>query len=233
MSHWRTVEQRDHALASTGVLDRREARAIRDISDFAQEPCYAGVSWGKDSVVVAHLVRKVLPDLPLVWVRVEPIKNPDCETVRDCFLAQHPGPYDEIEVWCRGDADGWHARGTLEKGFAEAAKRYGARHISGVRGEESSARKMRGKTFGISTATTCAPLQWWSGQDVFAYLAHYDLPVHPAYAMSFGGRYDRIQIRVASLGGKRGTGRDREQWEQRYYSTELELCERKLRAKDQ
>jgi len=81
-----------------GALDLRWARsprhrakvsaANRAIAEFlADGPAWAGVSWGKDSMVIAHLCAGACP---LVWVRVEPIANPDCERVRDVFIAAHP-----------------------------------------------------------------------------------------------------------------------------------------------
>lgn len=202
-------------------------RAIQALFGFVNDHCYAGCSWGKDSVVLAHLIASQCPRVPLVWVRVEPIKNPDCLLVRDEFLRMYPAVrYEEIEVWCSRDSDGWHASGTLERGFAEAAKRFGLRHISGIRGEESGQRKRRMRAFGESTANTCAPIGWWTGMDVFAYLVDRRLPIHPAYACTMGGLLDPQRIRVASLGGRRGDGMGRAEWEQRYYREELAQLER-------
>jgi 3'-phosphoadenosine 5'-phosphosulfate sulfotransferase (PAPS reductase)/FAD synthetase len=40
---------------------------------------YASVSGGKDSLVMAHLIRQVLPDCPFVWVNQGPLAEwPDC-----------------------------------------------------------------------------------------------------------------------------------------------------------
>lgn len=60
---------------------------------------------------------------------------------------------------------------------------------------------------------------------MFAYLHRFDLPVHPAYAMSRGGLWDRDRIRVASLGGRRGEGMGRAEWERAYYGRELTRLE--------
>jgi hypothetical protein len=183
---------------------------------------YCGVSWGKDSVAVADIVTRFVPRWPLVWVRVEPIANPDCSLVRDEFLRTHPGlRYEEIVVWCSRDAAGWHARGTLERGFSEAAKRFGARYISGIRAEESGIRKLRVAKHGLVTANTCAPLGWWTGWDLWAYTVRHGLPVHPAYACTLDGALDPSRIRVASLGGHRGDGMGRTEWERRYYRDEM------------
>lgn len=203
--------------ATSRFLDRVDDAAMA-IVQFARRPCYAGVSWGKDSVVVAHLVATYAPHVPLVWVRVEPIFSPECLAVRDSFLARHPATYEEITIRCRIDAAGEaHATGTLERGMREAARRFGDRHISGVRAAESAQREKRVRRFGVATDRACAPLSRWSGAEVFAYLALHDLPIHPAYAMSLGGSLDRERLRVSSLGGKRGTGTGRAEWERTYY----------------
>jgi len=52
---------------------------------------------------------------------------------------------------------------------------------------------------------------------VFAYLNKHDLPIHPAYVMSFGGTLDRIRLRVDTLGLEAGTGKGRREWETHYY----------------
>jgi phosphoadenosine phosphosulfate reductase len=202
-------------------------KAIQALFGFVNDRCYAGCSWGKDSVVLAHMIATQAPRVPLVWVRVEPIKNPDCLLVRDEFLRLHPhARYEEIEVWCHRDANGWHASGTLERGFSEAAKRFGMQHISGIRGDESGPRKRRMMHFGQSTANTCAPIGWWRGIDVFAYLVDRRLPIHPAYACTMGGLLEPDRLRVASLGGRRGDGMGRGEWEKRYYREELSAIER-------
>jgi phosphoadenosine phosphosulfate reductase len=218
------ISRADAVHARSRAFLARAERAREVVREFAAGGhCYAGVSWGKDSTVLAHLVAECAPEIPLVWVRVEPIKNPDCVLVRDSFLCRYRGcRYEEIVVWCeRGGPDGWHATGTLERGFREAVMRHGARRMSGVRGAESGTRKRSLVTHGIATATTARPIGWWEARDVWAYLEAYDLPVHPAYACSQAGTWDRDWIRVASLGGHRGDGVGRREWEERYYGAEL------------
>lgn len=221
---WAIWERADAANA----VRLRPERAADTILRFAQgRRGYVGVSWGKDSTVLADICCRAGLDWPLVWVRVEPIANPDCHLVRDRFIAMHPGiAYDEIEVCCWRDADGVHARGTLERGFSQAVARYGPCHISGVRADESGPRKRRMATFGCSTERTCAPLGWWRGEDVYAYLHSQGLPVHPAYACTFGGLLDRARVRVASLTGQRGTGHGRYEWEDAYYHEALQRIAR-------
>ncbi len=80
---------------------------------------------------------------------------------------------------------------------------------------------MRMSIHGISSLRTCAPIGWWTGGDVYAYLHQHGLPVHPAYACTMGGELDRDRVRVASLGGTRGTEFGRRQWEWAYYRDEI------------
>lgn len=226
LDYWRSLERTDAIWATINKHKRAVTAARHWIERFTAEgSCYTGVSWGKDSVVVAAL--SIPFGVPLVHVRVRPIANPDNDLVRDEFLRMFPtANYHEIDVNCTHDAEGWHASGTLERGFTIAAEHFGDRHVSGIRAEESGARKLRMNTYGANTLRTCAPIGRWSAADVFAFLFANNLPVHPAYACSMGGMLERDRIRVASLGGKRGQGWGRYEWEAHYYREETQRLER-------
>ena len=219
---WRHTEAKGRAWAATAVHRKRVEKSRAAVLSFTGGgPCYAGVSWGKDSVCLAHLVATLVPRIPLVWVRVEPDYNPDCPLVRDAFLARHQVRYDEIEI-VRGEPG--RAHGTLVAGAAIAAQRHGARYMSGIRAEESKSRERRAMMG--DTAKTSAPIAWWHGIDVLAYLVTRDLPIHPAYACTMGGLLDSMRdVRVSPLGGARGDrpgdGTGRAEWERRYYGVEL------------
>jgi phosphoadenosine phosphosulfate reductase len=220
---------------------RRIDEAQSALLDFLERDTsgYLGVSWGKDSVVVAHLLAQSGIPYPVVWVKIDPLYNPDCDIVRDAFLDAHDIDYHEIEVeWREEQKEAWkqHAEqgradslgyspkeSSAVAGFREAARRWGDRHISGVRAEESSVRTLAMKRWGHSTERTCRPIGYWSTKDVFAYLHHHSLPVHPAYAMSRGGLFDRDRIRVDAFGGGRGTasGVIRHEWEGHYYADRI------------
>lgn len=212
---WRNTSARGRAR-----LERLARTAQDDIAAFLAQPGYVGVSWGKDSVVVAHLARQAAPDIPLVWCRVGAADNPDCELVRDAFLAAWPGAYHEytspVEL-----TDGELATGARQGAYAMAADAHGDRYVTGIRSQESRTRRIREALHGVASARTCAPITRWAFDDVFGYLALHDLPVHPVYAMSRGGLLERGWLRVGSLGGKRGTGRGRREWEWAYYEAEL------------
>jgi phosphoadenosine phosphosulfate reductase len=221
LAAWEHHERMDAAWSSTQAFARRVARAkAAALSCAAKGNCYAGTSWGKDSTVLAHLL--VGTATPIVWVRVEPLFNPDCLIVRDEFLRQHDINYHEVTVTAtRGPDRHWLGTGRLEEGFSEAARRFGTRYLSGIRGAESGPRKQRMKFYGIESKNTCAPIGYWQGMDVFAYLYANGLPVHPAYACTMRGAYERERLRVATLGGDRGTEHGRRAWEYTYYPEEM------------
>lgn len=215
---WREYEEADRVFLRG--LEGKEKEAAIVAEQFAmRNRCYLGVSWGKDSVTVAHVCRDL--NIPLVYVRQEPLLNPDCLRVRDAYLERYQPDYHEIVVRMRRGEGCWHATGTIEAGFKEAVSRFGRAHISGVRQDESGPRTMRMRTWGLTTKHTCCPIGYWSAGDVFAYLAKYDLPIHPAYAMLGGGRWERERLRVCSLGGRRGQGIGRREWELEYYGDHL------------
>ena len=57
LRHWATLERGDALLARSPRLAEKERRAAETIAAFAaSRRCYLGVSWGKDSVVVAGIV---------------------------------------------------------------------------------------------------------------------------------------------------------------------------------
>lgn len=219
---WAELERSDRAHARSMRLHRKVGQSIAAIRRFVSAgTCYAGISFGKDSVVLAGLIREAGVRVPLAWIRVEPIANPDCVRVRD-VLIDPSDDYREVVEHCLHDAGGWHAAGTLERGARRVAETVGtARCLLGIRANESSARRLSAFAHGEQTDMRCRPLLWWDGADVFGYLYSRGLPVHPAYAMLGGGRWERERLRVASLGGRRGDGMGRAEWEREYYGDVL------------
>jgi phosphoadenosine phosphosulfate reductase len=231
---WTELEQADLICGKRGSVNRRTLRAIEDLLRFvADGPAYAGVSWGKDSTVLAHVLRLAAPEVPLVHLRPTN-HNPDCDAVRDTYFARFPGqPYEEIPV-NYGDL---HSRGLPDckldqatdaiwwAAIRESEARYGGRHILGIRADESFGRMIRTARWGISTPNSCAPLARWKIGDIFGYMAVLGLPVHSAYACLGGGRWPRHRLRVAELGDTHGKGSGRREWEQEYYGDELRRIE--------
>lgn len=220
LDHWRRLEKADAVDAQrlAARLDVAEIKAARVIRDFAAAgDCYMSISWGKDSIAVAYILAKLEREeglaLPCTWVRVRRFENPDCSRARDAFLEQWPlSRYEEITV----DAGEDRAGGTSALGFKEAARRWGDRHISGVRGAESRVRRIAMHRWGTASARTARPIGWWPTAWIFAHAYLRQLPVHPVYGYTGGGTWPREHLRTASLGGERG-GEQRSQWEGHYY----------------
>lgn len=222
---WRHLERYDAALAADPRWAAREERARQVIRDFAAAgPCYASTSWGKDSTCMSHLAATSGVRLPLVYVRMRRWENPDCDGVRDRFLAEYGHLVDYREYWVDGSPRWWEAdpgyaapRAHAARYFAQPEADYGRRHISGVRAEESRIRRLAQARWGDAGPGACRPLGRWKGTDVYAYLFRHDLPVHPAYAMSYGGTLDRIWLRVSPIGSVTNAHKGRAEWEQHYY----------------
>lgn len=214
--HWLEISDGDSAWGKSPKVRQKAEQSIAEIRRFAAEgPCYTGVSWGKDSCVLAHLVSIASPKIPLVWVRWPVFDNPDSCSVCKAFPGISNMPYREVLSPDMDNDDG-------RIGFAMAVDVAGTnRRITGLRAQESRTRKVSMSHIGLSTDRSCRPLGWWTAADVFGYLAANRLPVHPVYAMNGGGRWAREQIRVDSLGGERGNCIGRAEWEREYYSDVL------------
>lgn len=222
---WQRLEHYDDALAGDPRLDRLAAQAKDAIGEFlAAGPGYVSTSWGKDSVAVCHLAAQVDPHVTIRWARADHVEMPECEQVRDAFLAAHPGVrYQEIRYRFRVPLRGEPGHDAPDAPTQDAlAETLTGRYISGLRAEESRIRTISIAHRGLVTTRTCRPIGRWNATDVFAYLHRENLPVHPAYAMSAGGYYDRRWLRVHPLltalpAQSAAHGRDRATWEDTYY----------------
>jgi len=222
LEHWAELEELDYMRARRLIRSGKDLQAMDAIMAFAErDGCYASVSWGKDSTVLAHLVWRCNQegaDIPLAWIRGW-WANPDCDLVRDEFLRRFRIEYDQLDV------DDYDL--TDRQWWAMAAKRWCPRYMTGIRAEESRVRRIR-VAMGIETQYTCAPIGRWTAEDVFAYLAHFDLPIHPTYACTRGGLMERERLRVDMLGEERGQEFGRQEWEREYYGQEMSVITARL-----
>ncbi|ODU01991.1 MAG: hypothetical protein ABS79_00990 [Planctomycetes bacterium SCN 63-9] len=218
---WAELESADKIIGARPRLADKAARSIAAIREFASRgPCYASVSWGKDSVVLAHLCVRAGTRIPLVHIKAVPVTNPESYRVRDAFLAAFDVDYRELIADYTAIPEGLSSDETevaKDRIFYAAFRSLGLPHLSGIRADESRGRKIRMKKFGESSANACAPIGWWKTADIFGYLAVHGLPVHPNYGMLGGGRWKREHLRVDELFGDRGTGFGRAEWEREYY----------------
>lgn len=208
---WRELEEADLIHGERFLRSGKLKQSLQAIRDFvAASPCYAGVSWGKDSTVLFDLLQRAGVCIPIIWLTYGKATNPECRLVRDAVLAISPNvDYREIDV---GESE------EMRDDFSPAVASTGAsRYLSGIRADESGIRKISMRRLGLETANVCRPLGWWRLPDVFGYLAVRGLPVHPNYAMLGGGRWPREHLRTASIGGERGRENGRTDWEREYY----------------
>jgi phosphoadenosine phosphosulfate reductase len=227
---WAEYEEADVSHYRIAKVSEKVDRAVAVIQQFASDgSCYGSVSWGKDSVVLSHLICLSGVQVPLVHLRGVPTGNPDCLRVRDVFLTTHKVEYREIEVRYKAvDLTGCEEmQRDGDKLWMDTIRSQCKRYISGIRADESAGRRIRFRRLGLSSINTCAPLGWWTASDVFACLAVHKLPAHPAYAMLGGGRWKRSNLRTDELLGARGNQFGRAEWEQEYYGDVL----RRLAAK--
>lgn len=237
---WRIWQERsrvDDVHASLGLHRRRVDAARAALVRFCSgERGYIGVSWGKDSCAVLLLSIMDGVDWPVVHVALDPVSNPDCDTTRDAWLEMYPGlalRYHEIRVRChpKPSTSRYDTNAAYTVGFADAARRFGQRRVSGVRAEEATARKLAVLSQGLGEQTdkTARPIGRWRSEDVFAFLR--DHPLAPAYPCTMSGSYDRGRVRVNNLWGLYGEGHGRRDWEWRYYRDRIAEIERQ-HAKD-
>ena len=223
---WESYEEAD--LIHSKLIVNKEKKSLKSIWNFLQDgDAYISVSWGKDSVVIADIALRHGINIPIVHLNCIPSHNINCDLVRDKFLKIYPNT-DYQEFICDYGAiyhqvlpDYIQDKETDKiwyKTWEKVSNKISERHISGVRAKESATRKIRMMRWGENTKKTCAPIGGWTTQDVFAYLAKYNLPVHPNYGMLGGGRWNRNYIRVAEIGDIRGTRIGRIEWEKEYYS---------------
>lgn len=225
---WCVAEHCDALHAELARYRRAVQRSEGALLSFAARvpDFYIGVSWGKDSTALADMAQRMCPRAPLVYVRCPPLDNPDAGLVRDAFLHAWPqARYEEIESPCLPgelaiDAAGFVQQlgddGPWGRGL-RMLKRRAQAHVTGIRAEESRGRRIRCKVWGESSLNACAPLAWWRAVDVYAYLYAHRLPVHPAYACTMGGAFDRDRLRVDMIGCEIGQHQGRAGWEHAYY----------------
>lgn len=225
---WKDLEEADLVHGQSDRLKRLTEQSLDVIREFASGgACYGSVSWGKDSVVLAHMLWRVDPSIFLLRVQQVPSGNPHCVDVRDAFLNCFDSHYVETLADYRGCGKTQEElEGRADRIFYGAFERIGiSRYFSGIRSDESATRRLRFRHWGHSSKNTCAPLSLWTVADVMGYLAVHNLPVHPNYAMLGNGRWDRNKLRTDEIGGIRGSQFGRREWEQEYYGDVLRRIE--------
>ena len=225
---WHVTEEQDAAHALTAGYKTRVAKARQAVADFvAGRPdgrFYGGISFGKDSIVMCSMMREAAPHMPIVSLRNVENFNPDSPRVEAALSDMLSHDYEVIEYDYRKADDTYydqdHKPCKWHNLLKELKRTHGA-HVTGIRADESAKRCRRVAVFGLETEYSFAPLAYMTVQDVFAYLYEHELPVHPVYAMTGGGRWDKYRLRVSAIGNPEGRGVGRLQWEREYYGDVL------------
>lgn len=187
-------------------FQRRVAEAVSIIEEALRLPGGALVSnsWGKDSVVMAHLVWGVDATVNLVHVGDEDEDLIDnFSQVKDDFLARCPMPYEHVST----QMGGLSSRQGIDQ--SEAGLLAQVRFI-GLRVEENGGRQWSLRKYGpihqyrvgdqAETWRVC-PLLHWSWLDVWGYTVAMELPYLNYYDSEFAG--DKRFSRTSSICGYR------------------------------
>jgi 3'-phosphoadenosine 5'-phosphosulfate sulfotransferase (PAPS reductase)/FAD synthetase len=172
-------------------------------------------SWGKDSVVLMHLLVESGLNIPVVYFKNEHA-NPDCDLVKEEFLRQFDINYNEVFITYEelsNHKKEWHWQFISDK--------YGSHRITGIRNDESNTRKMIYRIYGHNSKNSCRPLSLWKLPEIFGYIEQNNLPLCPVYGYLGGGRWERDNIRTHSLGGEAGNNYGKAEWEKEYYKDEM------------
>ena len=233
----RTEERLLYRLHSqTPPYRARVAQTLRIIRRYAAG-AYVSTSWGKDSVVLVHLARRVRPEITCLHM-ASPAEMPGTEDVADWYREQGAHVVTlpardlaEYLAWLRevrlphertaseqarvvqglkkDRADAW----ALEHGYETA--------IMGLRAEESRARRRLRQYRGLTQRTRAGlrhvyPLLDWTARDVWAYIVEHGLPYLPLYDRQTHGQ-TRETLRNAGWLSTDGAERGRIAWLRHHY----------------
>lgn len=177
---------------------------------------YISMSFGKDSLVMAHLIWTHHPEIPMLYVNCgEYDEWPDTARVRREFLALFPGcDFTELSgpsVWSFYQRVGFYVQDEETTPQARQAQREYSDSLGKVLGGEARRRgfdgafiglrrdesynrerlfRMRGNLYYAETRGewACCPLERWTGRDVWAYIVAHDLPYNELYDLAPEGR---------------------------------------------
>jgi len=220
---WGVWLKADELHSKTCRFVRNVERTEGAIRDFVSrdKPYFTSVSWGKDSVALAHMMHSAGSPRKYIYIRNLAREPEGSVAVRDSFLGRYKIDYEEISYdYSNADETYYGKNGDPKKWqniLADLKRRHGC-HVTGIRYDESAKRRRRFASYGPETENSFAPFRAMTAQDIFAYLWKHDLPVHPNYAMTGGGRWDKYRIRVAAVGNSEGDGMGRAEWEREYYA---------------
>ena len=188
------------AWASMPPYRRKVAQAQSIIKEaIAIAPAYVACSWGKDSLVLAHLASTLVPNLLICHVtgpNADLLNNYSEVSATFCQLC----PTVEYRVLGGDGRPSWEV-------FAAHADELPAMALLGLRAEEATYRRRSLRKYGpIHQYKTggwrACPLAWWGWKDVWAYIVANDLTYLRSY--DHPGEESRALSRTSSITTRRG-----------------------------
>lgn len=189
------------AHATLPTFKRKVEKAKEIIREaLAIAPAYVAVSWGKDSVVMLHLVQLICPDILAIHIRTpqqELLENFEETSIK--YFSSFPTNYSVIDIGMEETIS--HA--------AQSLKLWESYPLSfiGLRAEENQKTRGRSaKKYGYihkyesgkkQDSFRCCPLLWWTWQDIWAYTCLFDLPYLASYDNA--NNSDKSQSRTTNL----------------------------------
>jgi len=177
---------------------------------------YISMSFGKDSLVLSHLIWSVYPQIPMMYVNCGEFDEwPDTERVKKAFLSLFPGcmfvELSSPSIWQFYKSVGFYIQDEettketrqAQRDYAaslgetldtESQKRGHDGSFIGLRAEESHNRNrlfvMRGNLYFAKTRGewACHPLEKWTSKDIWAYIVKNKLPYNELYDLAPEGR---------------------------------------------
>ena len=184
-------------------MDKKVEEALAFIKEYIEK--YENIailsSWGKDSLVVLHLVLQVKPDIPVVFIDTEfkPKATYElCEKITNewhlnlkTYKSKHINDKEFMQNVIIGPKL-WETNPDLCCQILKVEPTQQAVQelkldawFSGLRATESEKRKLFQKVHRQGDFIRLHPLYDWTEADVWRYMACYNLPVHPLYAEGY------------------------------------------------
>lgn len=141
------------------------------------EKAYVACSWGKDSLVLSHLVLSINPAIPIVHIGSEHQNLFDnYADVEASFLSQFPCDYKKVDLGLK------NAKTTFEK----LKKELPPLAFVGLRAQEGKHRKASLCSRGVicqykKGGFRACPLAWWDWKDIWGYIVANNLDYLNSY----------------------------------------------------
>lgn len=190
------LKQANQALETN--LDSKDAKRI---VDWAHESFDKGLmmstSFGIQSAVMLHLVTRVVPDIPVVWVDTGylPVETylfaEDLTQRLQLNLQVYQSPMSPArmealygQLWASQEVDAFNKYDYIRKvePMQRALRELEATAwLAGLRADQTDHRKTLNVVTQQQAIYKISPILNWTARDVYKYLQAYDLPYHPLF----------------------------------------------------